>query len=181
VPAGSYRLLRRNGIETFRCAPGPAGWRYFATASFELGSERIDVTVDAAWDPVRVMIETAAHQLVISRRGAVLDGAPVEADLAAQIEHPSPAFSIVLANRLTEPGAHDTLVIDPATLAISRESRLIESIGDEVVATPCGKFAARTFARDGNRFSIARDICVAAPGVELATYEALSNGPHPVA
>jgi hypothetical protein len=66
VPTGEYLLTDTHdgtplAVERFRCARGPAGWRYVATRHLPgTGEEgvigRVDVTVDDRWRQLRVEI-----------------------------------------------------------------------------------------------------------------------------
>jgi len=58
VPEGSYR--HDDGtVEAFRCAPGPAGWRYAAVVA----GGRVDVTVDGLGRQLRVEVVAGAWRL----------------------------------------------------------------------------------------------------------------------
>ncbi len=53
-------------VERFSCAPGPAGWRYTASAhepATGAARGRVDVTVDARWRPVRVELRVGSWWL----------------------------------------------------------------------------------------------------------------------
>ena len=63
VPQGRYVVIGDDGAsvgtESFRCAPGPMGWRYVSEiATNEHGPHRadIDIAVDAEWRIVRVQV-----------------------------------------------------------------------------------------------------------------------------
>src|SRR5712691_10537468 len=79
MPTGRYAVLGDDGepvgSESFRCAPGPAGWRYFANVTTNEPvphDEIVDVVVDAEWRPVRLRVDTGAHQLFLEAdRGRV--------------------------------------------------------------------------------------------------------------
>ena len=59
MPTGVYRLADGT-LERFSCAPGPAGWRYV--------SDQVDLTVDARWSVVRLVVSRAGWHL----RGGVV-------------------------------------------------------------------------------------------------------------
>lgn len=97
MPAGSYRL-DDGTVETFRCAAGPAGWRYVGTRP----GWSLDLAVDAAWRPVRLLVSGAGE----------LRGGAVGPDLlwrvgdhehrasAAAFTGDSPAFLVATARML---------------------------------------------------------------------------------
>src|SRR5206468_2109503 len=79
MPAGQYRVIGDDGetvaFEAFRSAPGPAGWRYFSTVAGQDGtSGNVDLSVDAAWRPVRARVQMGAHHTLLIARGDELAG-----------------------------------------------------------------------------------------------------------
>src|SRR3712207_5519073 len=81
MPRGRYTVLGDTdpplGTESFRCAPGPMGWRYFGdieTSDPTPHREIVDVAVDAAWRLARVRVDTGEHELLLEPRGDVLAG-----------------------------------------------------------------------------------------------------------
>src|SRR3989442_13857749 len=77
MPSGRYLVLGedggREGQESFRCAPGPAGWRYFS----EITGPRegsVDLVVGAAWDILRVRFRSPAGELLLEASGDRLAG-----------------------------------------------------------------------------------------------------------
>jgi hypothetical protein len=81
MPQGRYIVLGDDGkpvgTESFRCAPGPMGWRYFSdvdTTDPSPHREVIDVVVDSEWHVARVRIDTGEHDLLLEPRGEVLAG-----------------------------------------------------------------------------------------------------------
>ncbi len=99
MPAGSYRL-GSGVVEEFRCAAGPAGWRYVATRTDGLA---LDLAVDAAWRPVRLLLTGPAGEL---RGGAVgpellwRRGEDEHRADAAGFTGDSPVFALVTARML---------------------------------------------------------------------------------
>lgn len=200
MPAGTYVVMDGNGApvgsEQFRCAPGPAGWRYFATRAMTAPSpveEHVDISVDARWSPVRVRIESSSHDVILTARGDHLvghrDGEPLEVwwDPAAHVEYPSPAFLAVSVNRLAGDADVNVVVLEPGTYLPRRERWRYELLGDETIQTPVGKFAARAWRagqQNGRSRTIwvARDLVVKADGLfDLVNYEPLATGPVPIA
>lgn len=201
MPVARYTVMdgeeRPVGAEDLRCAPGPAGWRSFSTIETLLPEphrEVVDVVVDADWRPVRVRIDTEAHQLVLVGEGDRLvgrrDGGAVEVPLppGTEVDYLSPSFNAVTANRLAASGEVDAVYIAPYTLELSRQRQRYELGGDEEVDTPVGRFRARRWAFtslvDGwsRTLWVAGDIVVAYEGLfELAEYEPGPRGPFPVA
>lgn len=98
MPSGSYRLADGT-VEEFRCAAGPAGWRYVGTRSDGLS---LDLAVDAAWRPVRLVVSGpvelrggAAGPELLWRRDDVEHRAA-----AAAFTGDSPAFAVTTARML---------------------------------------------------------------------------------
>src|SRR5262252_327338 len=111
MPSGLYRFSDGAGTEQFRCAPGPMGWRYFSTVQDARGTTNVDLSVDAAWRPVRVRIQTPQHHLLLSARGSMLDDEQLDVPLAGEaVDHASPCFPLATARRLAGSGEMETLV-----------------------------------------------------------------------
>ena len=184
------------GSEAFRCAPGPMGWRYVADIRTRLPSPRegtVDLVVDGAWRPARVRIATGEHEVVLTRQGDRLsgtrDGLPVELAFApgAHLDHPSPAFNAVTAMRLSGTAEIDVVCLAAVTLEPRPERQRYEDLGDEEVATPAGRFAARRWRFTALSTGWSRDLWIASDltirydGVyELEWYEAGASGPRPL-
>src|SRR5687767_7815197 len=111
MPQGRYVVMDGNGnavgTEDFRCAPGPAGWRYFSEISTGEPTphlEVVDLVVDRTWRPVRVRITTGSHDLLLTIEGDALrgslDGEIVTAPWGPEwhVDYLSPAFNAVTAN-----------------------------------------------------------------------------------
>ena len=199
MPAGQYRILGGTGdavaLEAFRSAPGPVGWRYFSTVSGLDGEQgNVDLSVNASWSPVRVRIQTGAHHTLLLVRGEAVEGVlddeevALPYDEAMGIEFPSPGFLAAATRRLGQTAELEVLALDPQTLQSRIETHRFERVGEERCQTPAGTFEAvhwRFIAprpRFSRSFWVAGDVCLAAEDLyELATYEALSNGPQPSA
>jgi len=187
MPSGLYRLSDGAATEQFRCAPGPMGWRYFSTVQDARGTTNVDLSVDAAWRPVRVRIQTPEHHLLLSARGSILDDEQLAVSLAGSaVDFGSPCFPLATARRLGTSGEIDAVVIDDETLQLSNETQRFEAGDEEEIATPVGRFIARAWRNIAPRphFSralwIAGDVVVAGDGLELAAYDPGGQGPRPL-
>jgi hypothetical protein len=183
------------GTEDFRCAPGPAGWRYFSEISTREPSphdEIVDLVVDGSWLPVRVKISTGSHDLVLTAEGDALhgslDGATVRAPWGPDrhVDYLSPAFNAVTANRLDRSSDIDVVYLEPVTCTPTEERQRYELVDDEEVATPVGVFSARRWRYTALSSGWNRDLWVAGDVVvryeglfELQEYEAGVSGPRP--
>ncbi|MGH2675458.1 MAG: hypothetical protein ACRDKA_02380 [Actinomycetota bacterium] len=201
MPAGRYDVLdgagRTLGTESFRCARGPGGWRYFSeieTAVPEPHREVVDLVVDAAWRPVRLRIETGSHALLLVFEGERLtarrDGEPVEVPFGPEVEldYLSPCFNAVTASRLGRTAEIDVLYLRPVTCEPVRVRQRYELGGDEEVETPVGRFRATRLqytALDSGwsrPLWVAGDVVVAYEDLfELAEYDPGRSGPFPLA
>jgi hypothetical protein len=200
VPAGAYSVLRPDGsaeaTEEFRCAPGPVGWRYFSevdTAEPVPHHETIDVAVDADWRPVRLRVDSDAHQLLLEAGGDRLagwrDGEPIETPWHPEmhLDYLSPAFNAITCRRLTASAEIEVVFVDPYTLEPHAVHQRYELHGDEQVETPVGVFAATKWmytALDSGWTSdlwCAQDVVVRYDRLfRLERYEAGASGPRPV-
>ena len=200
MPAGRYTVQdgsgRAVGTESFRCAPGPAGWRYFAeieTAVPEPHREIVDFVVDDAWRPVRLRIDTGSHDLAMvvegGRATAVLDGAPVDVPFGAEVEldYLSPCFNAVTANRLGRTADIEVLYFRPVTCEPVPMRQRYELEGEEEIETPVGRLRAARwrYTALGSGFTrplwVAGDLVVAYEDVfELAEYDPGRSGPFPL-
>ena len=197
MPAGRYTVQdgsgRAVGTESFRCAPGPAGWRYFAeieTSEPQPHREVVDLVVDRAWRPVRLRIETGAHDLAIviegGRATAVRDGEPVDVPFGpdVEIDYFSPCFNAVTANRLGGSADIEVLYLRPVTCEPELVAQRYELEGEEEVSTPAGRFRAERwrFTALDSGFSrplwVAGDVVVSFEDLfELAEYDPGRSGP----
>jgi hypothetical protein len=184
------------GTETFRCAPGPAGWRYVAeiqTSSPEQHRETLDLAVDATWVPVRLHVSTGSHRLELSagtdRLRGQRDGQPVDLPWRPpfDLDYLSPCFNAVTANRLRQTTEIEVVFLKPVTCEPVTVGQRYERGDDEEVVTPVGRFQARRWQYTAlttgwsRLLWVAADIVVAYQDVfELVEYEPGATGP-PVA
>src|SRR3989442_11428183 len=111
MPAGRYSILddygRPRGTEKFRSAPGPMGWRYFSDVQIETKEphhEIVDLAVDSFWRPVRTLIETRSHSILLIAEGDRLsglrDGRPPALPRlpGTRLDYASPPCNVVTAN-----------------------------------------------------------------------------------
>jgi hypothetical protein len=156
VPAGRYTVMDGDGgvvgMEAFRCAPGPAGWRYFSeieTSHPDPHRELVDFVVDRQWRPLRLRVETGSHALLLSAEGDRLrgerDGEPLDLPFGpeTELDYLSPAFNAVTVNRLTRTTEIEVVYLLPVTCEAVPARQRYELIGDEEVETPVGRFAGR--------------------------------------
>jgi hypothetical protein len=200
MPIGRYGVMDGNGTpvgaEEFRCAPGPVGWRYVSdieTSDPEPHRERVDFVVDAGWRPVRLVVDTGTHHLLLEAGGDVLvgerDGEPIEIPFGPEVEvdYLSPAFNAVTANRLPDTREIDVVYLEPVTCLPVQERQLYELVDPEDrVRTPVGEFAADRWTYTSLRSGWSRPLWVAGDVVvafedlfELETFEPGSRGPFP--
>lgn len=200
MPAGRYTVLdgsgRPVGAESFRCAPGPAGWRYFAeieTSVPEPHREVVDLVVDGSWRPVRLRIETGSHDFLLAVEGdraeAVRDGMPADVAFGPEVEldYLSPCFNAVSANRLGRTAEIDVLYLRPVTCEPVAVRQRYELEGEEEVATPAGRFRTTRWRYTSLDSGWSRPLWVAGDVVvafedlfELAEYDPGRSGPFPL-
>jgi hypothetical protein len=199
MPAGRYRVEDGDGqpvgSEEFRCAPGPAGWRYFSeiqTRDPSPHGEVVDLAVDEGWRPVRTRIETGEHQLLLEADGlerltGYRDRVPIETRWGPHmhLDYLSPAYNAVTANRLTASAEIEVVYLEAYTCEPIMERQRYEDLGGDEVETPVGRFAARgwryTALSSGwsRRLWVAGDIVVAYEGLfTLEWYEPGASGPQ---
>lgn len=191
MPAGRYAVMDGAGsvvgTESFRCAAGPAGWRWFSEIQTSVPAphrEIVDLVTTLDWRPVRVRIETGAHALLAEVRDGHLvgsrDSEPLDLDFGPQteIDYLSPVFNAVTANRLTETREIEVVYLRPVTIEPVTMRQRYERLGREAVRTPVGTFDAvrwRYTAIDSGWSSdlwVAGDVVVRYDGVfELEEYE----------
>jgi hypothetical protein len=201
MPTGRYTVMDGDGnavgTEDFRCARGPAGWRYASdirTTEPEPHAETVDLAVDTAWSPVRLRIATGRHEIVLRREddrfAGIRDGGPVEVPWrpGRDLDYLSPAFNAVTTNRLRRSSAIEVVFLEPVTCLPRPEPQRYELIGDEEVGTPVGTFLARRWRYTALSTGWTRDLWVAGDVVvryeglyELVWYEAGGSGPRPLA
>jgi len=184
------------GTERFRCAPGPAGWRYFSeieTSEPVQHRETVDLTVDSAWRPHRLRVDTGEHLLQMAPAGDRLKGHldDEELDLGwgpeVELDYLSPCFNAVTANRLGDTSAEIQVAwFDPYTCEPRGVRQRYERLGEGSVTTPVGTFDAVRWRYSSIPEGFTRDIWVAGdlvvdyPGVfELIEYEPGAHGALP--
>jgi hypothetical protein len=199
MPVGRYIVMdgegRAVGTEEFRCAAGPAGWRYFSnieTVLPESHVEVVDLTVDGSWRPVRVRIDTGAHRLEAFAEGDRLVGRRDDEALDLpfgsndQIDYLSPCFNAVTANRLGRSSEIEVVYLEPYTCKPVVETQRYELEAVEDVATPVGTFAATRWRYTSLRAGwtalmwVAGEVVVAYEDLfTLENYEPGPRGPVP--
>lgn len=199
MPAGRYTVLdgpdRAVGIESFRCAPGPAGWRYVSqieTSDPTSHHEVVDLAVNREWRPVRLRIETGSHSLLLAAQEDRLvgerDGEPVDFVFGpdVEIDYLSPCFNAVTATRLGLTAEFPVVYLEPVTCLPHLERQRYELEGPDVVTTPVGRFEATRWRYTSlpggwsGRLWLAADVVVRFEGLfELAEYEPGPRGPFP--
>jgi hypothetical protein len=199
MPAGRYRVEDGDGLplgtEAFRCAPGPAGWRYFSeieTRDPTPHREVVDLAVDAAWRPVRTRIDTGAHHVLLQADGlerltGFRDRSAIETRWGPHmhLDYLSPAYNSVTANRLDSSTDIDVVYLQAYTCEPVIERQRYEDLGPEEVETPVGRFRAHgwryTALSSGwsRRLWVAGDVVVAYEGLfTLEWYDPGASGPH---
>jgi hypothetical protein len=167
----------RVGTEAFRCASGPAGWRYFSeieTSEPEPHREVLDLVVDAEWRPLRLRIDTGSHGIMLQRDGdrlrGVRDGEPLDLEARPDLDYLSPAFNAATANRLRGTEEIEVWYLDPVTCEPHLEGQRYDlEAEEEEVATPVGQFRARRWRYTALRSGFTRPLWVA--GDVVVAYE----------
>ena len=182
MPAGVYTVMDGKGnpvgTEEFRCAPGPAGWRYFATIETSVPEphrEIVDFVVDGWWLPVRLRIDSGSHDVDLTaeenRLAGTRDGEPldIEWDTRLDLDYFSPCFNAVTANRLGRTDEIRVVYLDPE------------------LDTPVGRFSTSRWQYTGldtgwtGSLWVAGEIVVSSQNVfELAAYDPGPRGPFPL-
>lgn len=200
MPTGVYTVMDGDGnavgTEEFRCAPGPAGWRYFSTIETSVPQphrETVDLVVDNGWLPVRLRIDTGSHRIDLAaepgRLAGTLDDEPLEVpwDRPLDLDYLSPAFNAVTARRLGRTADIEVVFLQPVTCVPRRESQRYQLLGEGEVPTPVGRFAARRWRYTAlstgwsRELWVAADLVVAYEGLfELTAYDPGPRGPFPL-
>lgn len=201
MPVGTYRVMDGTGeavgTEEFRAAAAPAGWRYFSSIQTEVPDphrEVVDLTVDRAWQPLRLRIHTGAHELLVAARDGggmtgIRDGRPIELEAGEQthLDYLSPCFNAVTAARLTGTAEIDVVYLEAVTCEPVQERQRYELEGEDEVETPVGRFRAARWRYTALRTGWSRPlwvtdgIVVAYEGLfELVAYEPGQTGPFPL-
>jgi hypothetical protein len=200
VPSGRYVVRGRSGddvgTEDFRCAPGPAGWRYFSEIRRDEPTphrEIVDVVVDDAWRIVRVRIETGAHSILVEPGDGSLigqlDGEEIQIAWGPDmhLDYLTPAMNAVTGKRLDDTAEIDVVYLEPVSLEPTLVRQRYELLGADVVATPVGRFEGLrwryTALASGwtSELWVADDVVVRYDrAFELISYEPGATGPVPV-
>ena len=197
MPEGRYRVADGEGAvvgsEDFRCAPGPAGWRYVASIeALDAPPTALDLVVDAGWRVARVRIDNGVHDVTLAAVGdaslsGVRDGETIEIPYGPDLHLDvfTPATNAVTCRRLVGTTEIDVVYLDPVDLRPSRVRQRYEHRGDERLATPVGVFDATrwTFTALDSGWSadlwVAGDIVVRYETLfELERYEPGVSGPR---
>jgi hypothetical protein len=201
MPQGRYRVIGDDGVavgtEEFRCAPGPAGWRYVSEVdTHEYGPHRatVDIAVDAAWRIARVRVETGEHRLLLQPRNEALvgerDDEPIEVAWGPEdhLDYFTPATNLITCRRLGESAEVDVVFVDPFSLEPTRERQRYELLGPDEAETAVGRFAAHRwrYTSLGSGWTsllwVAGDMVVRFDRIfELVWYEPGASGPRPLA
>ena len=184
MPSGSYLLSDHDGpyaVETFRCAAGPAGWRYVGTRTDPGGRPllALDLAVDDRWRAVRLVLTAGGVELrggMVGPEAVWRCGPDQHAEHAEHTEHAagftgdSPAFAVATAR---------LLALEVGGLARLRLVRLSAALGALTVdegwgRTPDEQGTQRYEAADlgtGARrvVHLAGEVVVDAGGVDLQT------------
>lgn len=181
------------GTEEFRASAGPFGWRYVAsirTSEPEPHAATVDLTADDRHRPVRLLLGSGAHSLLLAPEGDRLaglrDGRPVETPWEEHVDFPSPCFNAVTAARLAAARELRVVFVEPLTLELRCERQRYELLGPAEVDTPVGRFAAQAWRYTALSTGWSRTLWVAGLLVvayeglyELAAYEPGRTGPTP--
>jgi hypothetical protein len=200
MPAGRYSVLGDDGepvgIESFRCAPGPMGWRYVSDVETnEYGSHRanVDIVVDEEWRIVRVRVRTQDHELLLEPRDEALaghrDGEPLTVawSPADHLDYLTPATNLITCRRLASTAEIDVVFVDPFSLQPKRERQHYEALGPDRVDTAVGRFEAARWRYTAlgsgwtSELWIAGDVVVRYDRIfELIDYDPGATGPVPM-
>jgi hypothetical protein len=197
VPEGRYAVSDGEGnvvgSEDFRCAPGPAGWRYVAAIATEgAPPTALDLIVDVDWRVALVRIDNGSHELLLEAHGqdtlrGARDGEPIDVPYGRDLHLDvfTPATNAVTVHRLDGTTEIDVVYVDPEELRPSRVRQRYELRGDERVATPVGSFDATRWTFTSLDSGWSADLWVAGDVVvryerlfELERYEPGASGPR---
>src|SRR5437899_5841354 len=181
MPSGRYVVLGKGGEpegeEAFRCAPGPAGWRYVAEIT-GAGEGAVDLVADAGWNVVRVLFRSPGGELLLER--------PWRTDLHLDVF--SPVTNVVSTRRIAGTADIDVLYVERETLETSLVRQRYELLGDEPVQTAVGRFTATRWRFTALASGWTSDLWIAGDVVvryerlfELTQYNPGSTGPRPAA
>lgn len=185
MPRGVYQLDGRS--EAFSCAPGPAGWRYV--------SDRIDLTCDAAFRPVRVAVTGPGGSWLRGGGLRLDDGAAVlvwassrnpeveRTTSAGALLHPSPGAWVALLRGAAGPGAQPlertvaVLDVDGDALAAIVGVRVLRRVVSTSHPAPRGELLAERWEVDDpdtglrRELHLAGDVLLSATGANLPEVE----------
>jgi hypothetical protein len=197
VPEGRYRVWDGDGAvvgtEDFRCAPGPAGWRYVAAIETHgAPPTSLDLVVDAGWRIALVRIDNGVHELLLEAAGddalrGARDGAPIDVAYGRDLHLDvfTPATNAVTCRRLDGTAEIDVVYVDPDELQPRRVRQRYERHADERVATPAGSFDATRWTFTSLDSGWSADLWVAGDVVvryerlfDLERYEPGASGPR---
>lgn len=173
-------------VEVFTSAPGPMGWRYYATIQRidEGAVDQIDLSVDARGRVVRSRVARGGHEIMIATRGdsiaAILDGEQVAIDAppGTPIAFPSPGAYAVTLDAAEAGSTVPVIDLDPTTLAPTARERILELIGESPVETPAGTFDAARWLIDGREVTIGAAVVFSVERLAvLQAYERGATGP----
>jgi hypothetical protein len=197
MPLGRYAVLGDDrepvGSETFRCAPGPMGWRYVSeieTVDPTPHRETVDVAVDDQQRIARVHIDTGDHRIHLAPQKDVLagtrDGAPIEAPWGPQmhLDYFTPVTNAITSRRLPDAREIEVVNLQPVTLEPGIVRQRYEPLGSEDVDTPVGRFRANRWRFTWDDYHadiwVAGDVVVAYEGLfDLIHYEPGTTGAVP--
>jgi hypothetical protein len=200
MPAGRYRVLGDAGdpvgTESFRCAPGPIGWRYVSEVDTnEYGPHRagVDIAVDVDWRIVRVHVRTQRHELLLEPRDGTLvgtrDGEPLTLAWAPEdhLDYLTPATNLIACRRLQSSAEIDVVFVDPYSLQPTRERQRYDVLGPDQVDIAVGRFEAERWRYTSlgsgwtSELWVAGDVVVRYDRIfELIEYEPGATGPVPM-
>jgi hypothetical protein len=200
MPAGRYVIIGDDGdpvgTETFRCAPGPAGWRYVSDVETEEHGrhrEVVDVVVDAAWRIARVRLDSGEHRLMLEPIDGHLSGRRDEEDIEVDwgpddhLDYLTPATNLITIRRLSGTSDIDVVYLAPFSMEASRVRQRYELAGPEEVETPVGRFDANRWTYTSLDSGWSSDLWVAGDLVvrfdrifELVEYEPGAHGPRAI-
>jgi hypothetical protein len=195
VPSGRYDVIGDDGSpegeESFRSAPGPAGWRYVADIT-GAGAGAVDLVADAAWNVVRARFRSPAGELLLETHGDRIVGVRNDETLEflwrpeLHVDVFSPVTNLASTKRLRGTQEIEVLYVDRDSLNITFTTQRYELLGDEPIRTAVGSFEATRWRFVALDSGWTGDLWVSGDVVlryertfELAAYEPGATGPAP--